>query len=313
MQWAKPIVREKGGPMREKISAMIKANFAADSLALGVHWIYDVSQIKASHGEVNQLLSPALGSYHPTKKRGDFTHYGDQTLVLLKSVAASRGFNLSDFFERWQQLFASYEGYHDMATKTTLKNIQKGKGAEACGSLSEDISAASRIAPLFLFQAHEPETLLQAAHAQTAMTHQGSTTLDAAQFFARLALACLDGEPPAGAANGIAETYFQHSPILMWVKQGWDARKEDSVDAIGRFGRACSTSEAFPGVIQLISKYENHLSRAVVQAVMAGGDNAARAGITAMILAAYQGLDGETEQWFQGIQKRDEIENLLIS
>ena len=305
--------REKGGPMREKISDMIKANFAADSLALGVHWIYDVSQIKSSHGEVEQLLSPALGSYHPTKKRGDFTHYGDQTLVLLHSVAASRGFDLNDFFERWQQLFSSYGGYHDMATKTTLKNIQKGKGPETCGSLSEDISAASRIAPLFLFHGDEPETLLQAARAQTAMTHQGTPPLDAAQFFARLALACLGGKAPAGAANDIAEKYFQDSPVLMWVREGIKAKDEDSVDAIGRFGRACSTSEAFPGVIQLITKYEDHLSKAVIQAVMAGGDNAARAGITAMILAAYQGLDGGTEQWFKEIQKRDEVENLLKS
>jgi len=297
--------------MKEKINAMIKANFAADSLALGVHWIYDTDQIKNSHGEVTQLLPPAAGSYHPTKNRGDFTHYGDQTLVLLESVAASGGFNLKDFFMRWQHLFESYDGYHDMATKTTLKNIQKGKGPETCGSLSEDMSAASRIAPLFLFHAHDPETLLEAARAQTEMTHRGSTAVDAAQFFTRLALACINGEAPASAAVKIADEHFEYSPIHMWVQQGIAAKDQNPVDAIGRFGQACSTSEVFPGIIQLISKYEDTLSGALVQAIMAGGENAARARIIAMILAAYQGLDNETQQWFQGLQKKQAIDELL--
>ncbi|MFK5952438.1 MAG: ADP-ribosylglycohydrolase family protein [Desulfobacterium sp.] len=297
--------------MEDKIKAMIKANFAADSLALGVHWIYDTDQIKNSHGEVTQLLPPAPGSYHPTKNRGDFTHYGDQTLVLLESVAASGGFNLNDFFMRWQHLFESYDGYHDMATKTTLKNIQKGKGPETCGSLSEDMSPASRIAPLFLFHAHDPETLLEAARAQTEMTHRGSTAVDAAQFFTRLALACINGEAPASAAVKIADEHFEYSPIHMWVQQGIAAKDQNPVDAISRFGQACSTSEAFPGIIQLISKYEDTLSGALVQAIMAGGENAARARIVAMILAAYQGLDNETQQWFQRLQKKEAIDELL--
>lgn len=297
--------------MKDKIKAMIKANFAADSLALGVHWIYDTEQIKNAHGEVTQLSAPAPGSYHPTKNRGEFTHYGDQTLVLLESVAASGGFNLNDFFMRWQHLFESYGGYHDMATKTTLKNIQKGKGPETCGSLSEDISAASRIAPLFLFHAHDPETLLKAARAQTEMTHRGSTAVDAAQFFTRLALACIKGEAPARAAVTIADEHFEFSPIHMWVQEGIAAKNENPVDAIARFGQACSTSEGFPGIIQLISKYEDNLSGALVQAMMAGGENAARARITAMILAAYQGLDNATLQWYQELQKKETINGFL--
>ncbi len=297
--------------MKDKIKAMIRANFAADSLALGVHWIYETEQIKSYYGTVNQLSAPAPGSYHPTKNRGDFTQYGDQTLVLLESVAKSRGFNLNDFFIRWQKLFESYEGYHDMATKTTIKNIQKGKGPETCGSLSEDMSAASRIAPLFLFHAHDPETLLEAARTQTEMTHRGSTTVDAAHFLTRLALACIHGEAPASAAVNIADGYFEYSPIHMWVQQGIEARDQNSVDVIGRFGQACSTSEVFPGIIQLVSKYENDLSEALVQAVMAGGENAARAGITSIILAAYQGLDKKTLQWYQELQKKEVIDEFL--
>jgi hypothetical protein len=101
---------------------MVLASFAADSLALGVHWIYDAAKIKRDFGRVDTLRKPLPGSSHSTKDVGEFTHYGDQTFVLLQSVASQRGFELSDFSKRWQALFKAYRGYYDQATKKTLQN-----------------------------------------------------------------------------------------------------------------------------------------------------------------------------------------------
>ena len=80
--------------MKEKPKAMVLASFAADSLALGVHWIYNTHVIDKKFGRVEHFFKPERPTYHPTKNRGEFTHYGDQTLVLLKSIAASSGFDL---------------------------------------------------------------------------------------------------------------------------------------------------------------------------------------------------------------------------
>ncbi|GAF85785.1 unnamed protein product, partial [marine sediment metagenome] len=91
--------------MKEKPKAMVLASLAADSLALGVHWIYNTHVIDKKFGRVEHFLKPERPTYHPTKDRGEFTHYGDQTLILLESVAECEGFNLSDFAERWQKLF----------------------------------------------------------------------------------------------------------------------------------------------------------------------------------------------------------------
>jgi len=72
--------------MTDNRRPMVMASFAADSLALGVHWIYDAAKIKQDFGRVDALRKPLPNSYHPTKEKGEFTHYGDQTFVLLEQI-----------------------------------------------------------------------------------------------------------------------------------------------------------------------------------------------------------------------------------
>ncbi len=297
--------------MKEKAQDMVMASLAADSLALGVHWIYDAEKIKSDHGVVDHLLAPHPDSYHSTRKKGEFTHYGDQTMVLLESVAASGGFDLGDFFVRWQALFKEYDGYHDMATRATLKKMAQGKGANCCGSNSNDIAGASRIAPLILSLRDDPNELVSAARAQTMMTHQDPATVDCAAFFSLMALECLRGTAPSQAVQDIAQESFSDSPIVQWTRQGIEARDAESVPAVIRLGQSCHTADAFPGIIQIVSKYEGDLAQGVVQAVMAGGDNAARASLVALILTAYQGLDTKTREWFQGLGQKQTISQLL--
>ncbi len=297
--------------MKDNARAMVKASLAADSLALGVHWIYDAETIKSNHGVVDQLMAPGLDTYHPTKKKGDFTHYGDQTLVLLKSVANSGRFDPNDFFEQWKAFFENYNGYFDSATKTTLKNIVKKKGPFDCGSLSNDIAGAARISPLILSLYNHPDQLIEAVRAQTQMTHKDTNTVDAAVFFSLLVVECLKGTPPSETMKRLSQGRFSDSPISMWTQQGLDAADQESVPAIIRFGQSCSILDAFPGIVQVITRHENDLSGAVIQSVMAGGDNAARAAIVAMVLAAYRGLDDKTREWAEGLNQKEVISACL--
>lgn len=84
--------------MKDNAHEMVKATLAADSLALGVHWIYDTEKIRLDYGRVDHLISPGPESYHPTKQKGEFTHYGDQTFTLLDSVAKAGKFDPAVFF-----------------------------------------------------------------------------------------------------------------------------------------------------------------------------------------------------------------------
>jgi ADP-ribosylglycohydrolase len=297
--------------MTDNRRSMVLASFAADSLALGVHWIYDTEKIKKDFGRVDALRKPLAGSYHPTKEKGEFTHYGDQTLVLLESIAAQRGFDLSDFSERWQDLFKTYRGYFDQATKMTLQNLAQGKAIEEAGSSSTDLSGAARIAPLVFLYHKDPETLVKAARAQTQMTHNNPLVIDSAEFFARVCCKVLDGTSPIKPMTEVAAHRFKGLPLPAWVKEGIESTGKDSVSTIARFGQSCHTDEAFPGVVHLIAKYENDLKEALVQAVMAGGDSAGRGLMVGMVLGAHLGDKGLPKEWISEMRRGKEILRLL--
>ena len=297
--------------MRDKAEAMVLASFAADSLALGVHWIYDVQQISSQYGRVETFLKPKEDSYHPTKDKGEFTHYGDQQMVLLESIAARRGFDLNDFSERWQRFSRNYDGYVDGATKGTLRNFAEGTGPQDAGSSSNDLAGASRIAPLVFCYRNNLDELMVAAREQTRMTHGDPLAVHSAEFFARVAWMTLNSTSPSEAIEEVRQNYYPDTIFAEWVQEGFASMDMETAAAIGSFGRTCHTPDAFPGVIHLIAKYEKDLKEALVQAVMAGGDNAARGMAVGMVLGAHLGLENFPEEWLTDLKKGEEIKSLL--
>lgn len=290
---------------------MVLASFVADSLSLGVHWIYDTARIQEEFGRVDALLKPPPDSYHPTKGKGDFTHYGDQTLVLLESVASKRGFEPEDFSVRWRGLFKNYAGYFDKATKAALQNLSEGKPPEDAGSSSSDLAGASRISPLVLWYRADLDALVEASTVQTKMTHNHPLVVESSDFFARLCWKVLNGSSPVQAVKEVAAESFQESPLSEWVESGIESAKHESVPTLARFGQSCDVREAFPGVIHLIARYEGDLKEALIQAVMAGGDSAGRSMLVGMVLGAHLGEGGIPREWVSGLKKRGEILALL--
>ena len=124
--------------MNEKAQAMLLASFVGDALSLGVHWIYNTNVIDKKWGPVENYIKPERPTYHPTKDIGELTHYGDQTMVLLESIAEKECFDLQEFSRRCQLLFSGYDGYYDQATKTTLSRYRDGNTWEDPGSPSND-------------------------------------------------------------------------------------------------------------------------------------------------------------------------------
>jgi ADP-ribosylglycohydrolase len=297
--------------MKDKSKAMVLASFAADSLALSAHWIYSSQKIARDFGRIETFLDPDPDSYHPTKKKGEFTHYGDQAFVLLESLAARGGFDPGNFLSLWQQLFAGYKGYYDQATKGTLENLSLGKTFLEAGSSSNDFSGAARIAPLVYCLDQDEEGLVLAARTQADMTHRDSLTVDASGFFARVACRVLHGMRPVSALDEVSSTFFKGSRLQLWADKALESCSGESVQTIKTFGQDCHTPDAFPSVIHLICRYENDLKEALVQNVMAGGDSAARGMAVGMILGAHLGMEAIPPEWIEGLKKGPEIEKLL--
>ena len=297
--------------MSRNLEAAVWGSLCADSLALAAHWEYDPVALEKKHGRVEELGPAAAGGYHDGKGLGEFTHYGDQTFALLESVKANQGFDLADFADRWQKLFDGYQGYFDGATKGALANFKAGAMPDASGANSHDLAGASRIAPLVWGMAGKPQELIEAARAQTKMTHNNQVIIDSAEFFARAALAIIDGKAVAEALGEAAKAPYATAEISAWLERGLASKGADTVEVIQGLGASCAVGGAFPGVIHLLAKHGHDLRIACVENVMAGGDSASRGLIVGMLLGLSSGLDAVPESWRDRLAKRQAIADLL--
>ncbi|RJR22361.1 MAG: ADP-ribosylglycohydrolase family protein [Desulfobacteraceae bacterium] len=237
------------------------------------------------------------------------------TCGVLISVSAMKGFDLEDFSNRWRTLFSSYKGYLDQATRVTLSNYASGKKAREAGSTSDDISGAARIAPLGALYANDLDAFVLSARTQTNMTHSNQVTIDCAEFFAHIIFLVLNGTSPSKAIDKASSFFSGGSPVAKLIKDGLASLKTDTTSAIMQFGQSCHTPDALPGIIHIVSAYENDFKESLIQAVMAGGDNAARAMASGMILGAHLGLEAIPDEWVSELKQKSHImklvENLL--
>jgi ADP-ribosylglycohydrolase len=299
--------------MADNARAMVWASFMGDALALGPHWEYDTTALAARFGQVAHYRDHPAGGYHDGKKAGEFTHYGDQTLVLLESVAAVGGFDLDDFAARWRRLLAGYPGYIDGASRMTLKIFDFGEGPANSGSNSNDLAGAARIAPLVYALESDLPALVEAARSQTKMTHNHARVIEASEFFARAAWAVLGGKSPVEALHLAAEAGYASAPIGQWLAAGLESAAIDTVEAIGALGQTCHIDEAMPAVIHLVARYPGDLPACLRQNVMAGGDSAARGLLAGLLVGAAVGREGLPGDWLAALAARETIEAALHS
>lgn len=303
--------RAKEEHMTTQAQAMVLASFAADSLALGAHWIYDTAVIDQRFGRLDQLVAPMPGSYHPTKNRGDFTHYGDQMLVLLESLAHCGEFAAEDFAARWQGLITSGACYVDKASSASLENMQHGRPLDQCGSSSSDLGGPARIAPLVWLYRDNREQLLRAARLQTLITHNNPAALAGADFLAKTAWAVLHGSEPAAAMEATLDEGVADLDLDIRIRAGLDSAGRESRGVIRKFGQMCGIAAALPGAVHLVVSYPGDLRTALIENVISGGDSAARGLVVGMILGAALGLKAIPEAWLSGMTRHDRISNLL--
>jgi ADP-ribosylglycohydrolase len=164
--------------MTRRLTALY-ASLAADALGLGPHWIYNQTKVARLYPEGLSSFDDPHSQYHPNRTAGQFTHYGDQALTLLRSLAFRRGWSESSWREDWRAMWQHYDGYLDSATTETLANHDAG---EIAPSPSNDLAGASRIAPLLVALADSSlEEKIAAARAQTALTHGDPIVIDSAE------------------------------------------------------------------------------------------------------------------------------------
>jgi len=271
--------------MREKLKAALWGAFYGDAYALGGHWLYDTHQISQAEFDAKGFNDP-LSDYHPTKRAGDFTHYGDQMLWLLDALAHEENFTLQHFSAHWREKMSTYEGYVDGASKHTLEALQAGKGSLGCGSPSHDLSVIGRMMPLIYAYHNDMDKMMEYVKLHTVFTHMSKPLVESAAYFNELIIAVSLG---ANIKDAIAEIALAYSEeIQKWVDEGIAKRHDESVDAIKALGQSCGVEGGFSAVIYLLMRFDD-FQEAMEANVLAGGDSAARGMIVGAVLGAYGG------------------------
>ncbi len=291
-------------------SDIVLGSLIADSLALGPHWIYSQSEIAEKLGSVDRLHAP-MATYHPGKTAGDFTHYGDQSLVLLRSLAEKGGFNFPAYTAAWQTYWGNPAtiSYRDGATRATLAHLENPANP---ASHSHDASAIGRIAPLFLVKWTNDEALLTAVRQLTALTHGDPAVVEAAEFFAHVTLAIQRGKSiQAALQETLARNWESIRPAWFDSATGTAPSSMTDAEVLEQFSLACGVSNVFPGVCHLLLRYPLDPAKALMENASAGGDCAARGMILGLVYGASFPASIYPAEWLSGLSAHVEITQLL--
>jgi len=291
---------------------IVKAAFAADSLCLGAHWIYDIEKIQSLYPTDPVPLDAPNSPYHKDKQKGDLTHYGDQSLVLLEHLASARSWERGSWLDSWQGFWLSApSSYLDSATRDTLSNLSQGSPRP---SNSHDLSAVSRMAPLLALLWNEPvEKAAEAAREQAASTHGDPTVADSAEFATRWIWALRSGTETESAIRSALEQGSYQPRFQELLNPSLETAPRSQAEAARHFGQSCSAEDALPLTIWLALAMDERPAELLQANARLGGDSAARGMILGMVLAAKGQYPRLPEAWTSGLNALARIDAALAA
>jgi ADP-ribosylglycohydrolase len=288
-----------------KLRGMVFGSFVADAMALGPHWIYDQSKIKDTWSETDPFVPP-IESYHKTKEKGDFTHYGDQVLMYFQFLKMNHEFDEKIFYKDYNVFMESYDGYKDAATKETLDHLSRNV---LLGSRSNELGGATGFfIPLWLYP-NSIDKALELAIKRTKLTHNDDVLLQRGEFLVNWLFTVLKGDSPRHGLDKIKSRFSDQ--INSDIEKALSMLSFDSQEAISEFGQSCNSDHAFPASIYYILKYQEDYKNALIQNIYGGGDSAARGMVIGAILGAYLGESAIPVQWMASLNHFKEIDCLM--
>lgn len=301
---------------------MVLGALVADAASMGLHWLYDQDRLADVAGGCPAFRTPDAADYdgfkgyfvHGGKPPGALSHYGEQLLVMLRALAETNGrYDKAAYEAAFRAHFGyggTHVGYIDRATRDTLDNLtqaERAGGIEAdthYGSDDTQLPALSKLPPLVAAG--------QADHAESAIRVTNNT--DHAMRYGQVAAAmlqeALQGAAPRDVARaGLAAASPQITPVL---SPAFEATAMDCPGFTAQVGLSCELAYGVPSVLHNLLSGDGY-RRAVLQNILAGGDNCGRAILLGAVLGACHGIggDGIPPDWIDVLILPREVDDLL--
>ena len=343
---------------RTKQEAIKGAFFGAlvgDALCLGSHYEYDAQKIWKAYGNkpIEKFMSPGemmggqthgIGwgerNYHPGKKAGGTTDYGDYNILVLEHLAATaeptREFDVAALIPHWMnRLTHNWGSWICTMTRETFAQVQAGTPVEKLGGISN----AMAIRHVAAHGYYDDEETLAVVARKVMFTHTSEEALSGGEFFARVTHKVINGMHPRDAIESVAvhmspfiaskvsqaiakyqeaidpqatlsQEPFADDLALTSMARLWDIGRSEPI----RVGKASPTEGTLPGAVYFILKYvdeEEGLKKALQANAMVGGDNASRAIAIGMVLGAYAGINAVPKMWRESLDDYHYCDGLL--
>ena len=340
---------------QEAIRGAFFGAIVGDALCLGSHYEYDAVKIYEAYGQkpIAKFMSPGemmggqthgIGwgerNYHPGKKAGGTTDYGDYNIVVLEHLAATsepaRPFSVAAMIPHWMnRLENGWGSWICTMTKETYHQVKQGVPVERLGGISNAM-AIRHVAAHGYYD--DEETLADVAR-KAMFTHKDLTALAGGEFFARVTHRVINGATPSDAietvavqmggfieskvaqaiakvkeeanpSSSLSQEKFSDDLALTSMAKLWDIGRSEPI----RVGKASPTEGTLPGAVYIILKYadkDDALKVALQANAMIGGDNASRSIAIGMVLGAYKGVNAIPVEWKESLDQWEYCEELL--
>lgn len=285
--------------MKSKRKDLVKADFIADALSFGAHWVYDTDKLKKEYSGIIEEYRAPMSKFHEGKKAGDLSHYGEQAFALLQSISNNQEFDLKQFRDDWVEYLENNEMYMDHAMKDSLK---KFKGSDTLiGADNVELGGISRSLPVFIEEEISKKEFLDLVH----LTHNGEVVDQTAEFVFNVIQEVLAGKDYKKAIE-------DNKGINQFVEESFKkiGSKDKIVANADDRGQGCSIKQGFPIVLDVLWNADN-LLEALTLNIMAGGDTSARAMVIAAVISAAEGLNSIPEKLITGFNKSEAVNELL--
>ena len=340
---------------KDAIKGAFYGAIVGDALCLGSHYEYDAQKIYKAYGDkpIEKFMSPGemmggqthgIGwgerNYHPGKKAGGTTDYGDYNVLVLEHLVQiaepKRAFEVSAILPHWMNRFENGWGsWICTMTKETYGQVKQNFPVERLGGISNAMAIRHVAGHAY----YDSEEELADLARKTMFTHKSEEALSGGEFFARVTHRVINGEHPRDAIENVAvrmsgfiqgkvaqaiakvkEVQDENSALsrekfaddlaITSMARLWDIGRSEPI----RVGKASPTEGTLPASVYLILKYvdeEDSLNRAVQANAMVGGDNASRSIAIGMVLGAYRGIGEIKKEWLENLDQFKYCENLL--
>jgi ADP-ribosylglycohydrolase len=340
---------------QDPIKGAFYGAIVGDALCLGSHYEYDAKKIYEAYGQkpIEKFMSPGemmggvthgIGwgerNYHPGKKAGGTTDYGDYNILVLEHLASisepKRAFEVSAILPHWMNRFEnSWGSWICTMTKETYAQVKQNIPVQHLGGISN----AMAIRHVAGYAYYDSEEEIADLARKTMFTHKSEEALSGGEFFARVTYRVINGEHPRDAIENVAvkmsefiqtkvtqaiakvkeesdststlsKEKFSDDLAITSMAKLWDIGRSEPI----RVGKASPTEGTLPASVYLILKYvdqEDSLNRAIQANAMVGGDNASRAIAIGMVLGAYNGVGAIKKEWLESLEQYEYCEKLL--